>query len=124
MAMLLSEAPFLSEALLGVKAVTALATPANLRLGREIAAAGVELVELSPSRAVAKVTGGQRRTVELVSECGELRWSCSCSKKADLFCKHCVAAALATREKAPQAAHSKSGSGPRAAGNDGAVRPN
>ena len=97
MAMLLSEAPFLSEALLGVKAVTALATPANLRLGREIAAAGVELVELSPSRAVAKVTGGQRRTVTLEAADAGLRFACSCSKRPDLFCKHCVAAAIVIR---------------------------
>jgi len=97
MAMLLSEAPFLSEALLGVKAVTALATPANLRLGREIAAAGVELVELSPSRAVAKVTGGQRRTVTLEAADAGLRFACSCSKRPDLFGKHCVAAAIVIR---------------------------
>jgi|SRR6516225_567478 len=97
MATLLSEAPFLSEALLGVKAVTALATPANLRLGREIAAAGVELVELSPSRAVAKVTGGQRRTVTLEAADAGLRFACSCSKRPDLFGKHCVAAAIVIR---------------------------
>ena len=97
MATLLSEAPFLSEALLGVKAVTALATPANLRLGREIAAAGVELVELSPSRAVAKVTGGQRRTVTLEAADAGLRFACSCSKRPDLFGKHYVAAAIVIR---------------------------
>ena len=97
MAMLLSEAPFLSEALLGVKAVTALATPANLRLGREIAAAGVELVELSPTRAVAKVTGDQRRTVTLEAADAGLRFACSCSKRPDLFGKHCVAAAIVIR---------------------------
>ena len=97
MATLLSEAPFLSEALLGVKAVTALATPANLRLGREIAAAGVELVELSPSRAVAKVSGGQRRTVTLEAAKAGLRFACSCSKRPDLFGKHCVAAAIVIR---------------------------
>jgi len=98
MATLLSEAPFLSEALLGVKAVTVLATPANLQLGREIAAAGgVELVELSPSRAVAKVTGGQRRTVTLEAADAGLRFACSCSKRPDLFGKHCVAAAIVIR---------------------------
>src|SRR6516162_7645283 len=91
-----SVADLVSEAV-----VERLATLSNLRLGREIVAAGgVEFDICEPQRVRAKVTGGQRRTVELVSECGELRWSCSCSKKADLFCKHCVAAALATREKA------------------------
>ena len=74
-----------------------LATPANLRLGREIAAAGVELVELSPSRAVAKVTGGQRRTVTLEAADAGLRFACSCSKRPDLFGKHCVAAAIVIR---------------------------
>ena len=51
--------------LVSAAALEALATPSNLRLGHEIASeGGVELVELGPRRMVAKVTGGQRRTVE------------------------------------------------------------
>jgi uncharacterized Zn finger protein len=80
-------------------AIEVLATPSNLRLGREIAAGGgVEFEELGPLRMRAKVTGGQRRRVELVSDHGKLGWSCSCTKRGDLFCKHCVAAAVAIRE--------------------------
>jgi uncharacterized Zn finger protein len=83
-------------------AIEALATPSNLRLGREIAVSGgVEFQEFGPLRVRAKVRGGQRRSVELVYDRGELRWRCSCTKRAEPFCKHCVAAALATWEKAP-----------------------
>jgi uncharacterized Zn finger protein len=85
-------------------ALRALATPSNLRLGREIAAAGgVELVEAMPLRVVAKVSGGQRRTVELASRGDGLGFTCTCSKKPGLFCKHCVALALVTSERSPPA---------------------
>lgn len=82
-----------------------LATPANLRLGREIAdQGGVALQTATPMRVEAKVGGvaaaGQRRTVELAAEPGGLRWSCACSRRADLFCKHCVAAAMVALQKA------------------------
>ena len=81
-------------------ALQALATPSNLRLGREIAASGgVELLELGPLRVVAKVAGGQRRTVELNAVGGRLTFSCTCTSRADLFCKHCVAAAIVTSRK-------------------------
>jgi len=56
--------------LLRPEALRSLATPSNFRLGEEIAKnGGVELVETSPLRIVAKVQpkGGQRRTVELCS---------------------------------------------------------
>jgi uncharacterized Zn finger protein len=100
--------------------VEKLATRANLRLGREIVASGdVEFLKFSPSRVQAKVTGVQRRSVELLSDHGELRWRCSCSKKLDLFCKHCVAAALATWERAP---HEKSADQPRASEQNSVAR--
>jgi uncharacterized Zn finger protein len=83
-------------------AIETLATRSNLRLGREIVASGgVEFQEFEPLRVWAKVTGGQRRNVELLSDQGELSWRCSCTKRADLICKHCVAAALAAWEMAP-----------------------
>jgi uncharacterized Zn finger protein len=87
-------------ALVGDEALAILARPANLRLGREIVATGgVELVEFEPPRVVAKVTGGQRRTVELEVEGGRLRFRCSCTSRADLFCKHCVAAAIVAKAR-------------------------
>ena len=86
--------------------LTDLATPATLRLGREIAAAGaVELLEFGPLRVRGKVggprTNSQTRTTELLSVGGKLEWSCSCSSDTTLFCKHCVALAVTTRDKAP-----------------------
>ena len=87
--------------LVSAAALEALATPSNLRLGHEIASAGgVELVELGPRRVVAKVTGGQRRTVELEARPTGLCFRCSCTTKPDLFCKHCVAAAVVARAPA------------------------
>ncbi len=76
-----------------------LATPAHLRLGQEIVdQEGVELIRSDPLQVRAKVGGvaaaRQRRTVELVASPAGLAWSCSCSKRKDLFCKHCVATAL------------------------------
>jgi uncharacterized Zn finger protein len=83
--------------------VRRLASPSDLRSGREIAATGgVEFVKRGPLRVVARVTGGQTRTVELVSSASGLEWSCSClGTKKHSFCKHCVAAALETRWRAP-----------------------
>ena len=79
-----------------------LATPANLRLGRAIAAEGsVEILEFGTCRVTAHVSNGQRRSVELNSTPQGLEWRCTCTKRPDLFCKHCVAAAVATWEEAP-----------------------
>jgi uncharacterized Zn finger protein len=80
--------------------ITRLATPANLRLGRKVVEeGGVELVDVGPARITARVggtaTAPQRRTVGLAAEAGTLDWSCSCTRNRALFCKHCVAAALA-----------------------------
>ena len=77
-----------------------LATPSNLRLGREIKdKGGVKLGEFGPLRVTATVGGteatGSRRKVELRSENGELGWTCTCTN-SDLFCKHCAAVALVT----------------------------
>ena len=84
--------------------LSALATPANLRLGRDIAAGGgVELLEFGPLRVRGKVGGptSQTRTTELRAAGGELEWSCTCSRDATLFCKHCVALAITALERAP-----------------------
>ena len=79
-----------------------LATPANLRLGRAIAAeGGVEILDFGTCRVTARVSNGQRRTVELSSTPQGLQWRCTCSRRADLFCKHCVAVAVAAWEEAP-----------------------
>jgi uncharacterized Zn finger protein len=89
--------------LVSPEALEKLATPANRRLGREIAAGGgVEFVEHGPLRVKAKVTGGQRRTVELEARPDGLSFRCSCTTKPDLFCKHCAAAAIAIRDMAPR----------------------
>lgn len=76
-----------------------LATPANVRLGRELAAGGeVEVTTASPGRVEARVGGGrsgtQRRRVVMWSGEHGLSWSCSCTNDAQLFCKHLVAAAV------------------------------
>jgi uncharacterized Zn finger protein len=81
-----------------------LATPANLRLGRRIVdQGGVELAAMGPLRISAKVGGFaaavQRRLVELAHGAAGLKWSCTCTSRRDLFCKHCVATALVVREK-------------------------
>jgi uncharacterized Zn finger protein len=83
--------------------VRRLASPSDLRYGREIAAiGGVEFVKRGQLRVIARVRDSQTRTVELVSAAAGLEWSCSClGSKRHSFCKHCVAAALETRWRAP-----------------------
>ena len=83
--------------------VRRLASPSDLRSGREIAATGgVEFVKHGPLRVIARVKGGQTRTVELLSGASGLEWSCSCAdSRGHSFCKHCVAAALETRWRSP-----------------------
>jgi uncharacterized Zn finger protein len=76
------------------------ATPANLRLGQEIIEQeGVTLIEVAPQQVTAKVGGvpaaDGRRTVTLKVGQSGLQWSCTCTKRGDLFCKHGVATALA-----------------------------
>ena len=57
-----------------------LARPAGLRLGREIVAkGGVVILEISPSRVVARVQppGGQKRTTELFASPTGLKCRCT-----------------------------------------------
>ncbi len=90
--------------LVAEETLKSLAQPANVRLGREIFETGeLEMVEFGPQRVVMKVKpeGGLRRTVELTANGDILTWKCTCMLAHKLFCKHCVAAALVTWEKAP-----------------------
>jgi hypothetical protein len=72
------------------------ARPPNLRLGQKIQdQSGVEFVQFGPLRGSAKVGGvlasAQRWTVELSSGPAGLEWACTCAKRKNLLCKHCVA---------------------------------
>ena len=72
------------------------ATASNVRLGREIAAAGdVEVIESTGSTVVAKVGGGQRRTASFSLTAGRLAWHCTCRRDQPPWCKHLVALAVA-----------------------------
>ncbi|HEX9903774.1 MAG TPA: hypothetical protein VGA77_02305 [Propylenella sp.] len=78
------------------------ATASNLRLGEGIARkGGVQLLEFGPLVVKARVSDGERRTTELRSTPQGLAWQCTCSKRPDLFCKHCVAVAVVAWEEAP-----------------------
>lgn len=80
-----------------------LAIPSNVRLGEQLADQGaVELLEFAPLAVRAKVHGGVTRTVELRSVRGKLAWDCTCTKARKRLCKHAVAVAQVTREKAPK----------------------
>ena len=93
--------------LISPDALEALATPATLRLGREIAAqGGVEMVEFGPLTVRARVgrvpSAETRRTTELSARGTELDWSCTCTRKPDNFCKHCAALAIVAWDKSPR----------------------
>jgi uncharacterized Zn finger protein len=83
--------------------VRRLASPSDLRGGREIAATGgVHLVKRDPLRVIARVTGARTHTVELISTPSGLEWTCTCGDtKERSFCRHCVAAALENRWRSP-----------------------
>jgi hypothetical protein len=92
--------------------VDGLATPANVRYGTAIhQRGGVEFVEVGAYRATAWVGGldgdvrsggGQRRRTRISSSKAGLRWHCTGNPKDhDIFCKHCVALALAVRDHRP-----------------------
>lgn len=83
------------------EAVENLATPSNIRLGRELADGGaVQVFVASADRIQARVGGGQSATQSRlvglwIGERG-LSWSCTCTNDRQLFCKHAVAVALTT----------------------------
>ncbi len=74
-----------------------LSTPSNFHLGTDIFRKGeVELIEMTPLHASARVGGGQRRHVEFSAKSDGLDWKCSCTaRQKHIFCKHCVALAIA-----------------------------
>lgn len=85
-------------ALVTPDALVLLAQPANLRLGRRIVSEGeVELLTVHEDRVVGRVGDEQRRTTTLTIAKGDLHWRCTCTSDTELFCKHCVALALAVR---------------------------
>ena len=96
------------------KGVDAFATPANLRYGKAIhKRGGVEFIENHAYKVTAWVGGldgdtasggGQRRRTRLSSTKAGLSWHCAGNpKNHDIFCKHCVALALAVRARAGRA---------------------
>ena len=96
--------------LISIEIVEKLATPANLRYGKAIhKRGGVELIENTPDKVEAWVGGldgsvaaggSQRRRTQLFSTEQGLQWHCAGNpKNHQIFCKHCVALALALIEK-------------------------
>lgn len=91
--------------LVGPEVVEDVATPANVRLGKALAAdSAVELAATDSDRVDGWVGGGdsatQRRRVALWSDQQVLAWSCTCTNEPNLFCKHLVAAAITLRGNA------------------------
>jgi uncharacterized Zn finger protein len=93
--------------LLGGGNVRRLALPSNFRYGQAIfRRGGVEFMVLSSSKVEGWVGGlggsvdeggGQRRRVELAATRQGLKWHCTGNpRNHQMFCKHCVALALAT----------------------------
>jgi uncharacterized Zn finger protein len=93
------------------------ATPANLRYGRAIQRrGGVEFIERTPRKVVAWVGGlsgsvaeggSQRRRTRLSATAAGVKWHCAGNpKNRQIFCKHCVALALAIKKGARRRASS------------------
>ncbi len=92
------------------KTIHNLALPSNIRYGTHIYKRGaVELIEQSASKVEAWAGGldgsvaeggGSRRRVQLFATAEGLRWHCAGNpKNHQIFCKHCVALALAIVNK-------------------------
>jgi hypothetical protein len=86
--------------------ITTLALPANVRYGTAIYRRGaIAFITLTPASVDAWVGGldgkvaeggGSRRRTQLLSTPDGLTWHCSGNpKRHQIFCKHCVALALA-----------------------------
>lgn len=106
---------------LALEALDDLARPANARLGRELADNGeVELLDVGARQVEARVGGGrsgsQRRRAALHLSEKQLKWTCTCTSDPQLFCKHLMATALATRALAPTQADPDDEPVPRASG--------
>ncbi len=92
--------------LIGQMDIGSMALPSNIRYGTAIYRRGaVEFIEETPLRVEAWAGGldgsmgeggGTRRRVELVATPDGLQWHCTGNpKNHQIFCKHCVAVALA-----------------------------
>ena len=92
--------------LLSLQAIDQMALPSNLRYGRAIyERGGVEFIEVLPSKVEGWVGGlngsvveggSQRRRTQLYVTPTGLGWHCAGNpKNHQIFCKHCVALALA-----------------------------
>jgi len=96
--------------LINADEIERLALPSNLRYGKAIfKRGGVQFIEQSAHMAEAWVGGldgtvaegaGQRRRVRLMATEDGLQWHCTGNPKHhQIFCKHCVALALAIMGK-------------------------
>lgn len=75
------------------------ASPATVRLGRELADGGeVDVERDEPAHVEARVGGGasgsQRRRVTFTAADAGLTWTCTCTRDRSSFCKHVVAVAV------------------------------
>ena len=95
---------------ISLQAIEQMALPSNLRYGRAIHERGaVEFIEFGPSMVEAWVGGlngtvaaggSQRRRTRLFITPKGLGWHCTGNPKThDVFCKHCVALALAILDR-------------------------
>jgi uncharacterized Zn finger protein len=94
------------RSLLSTRMIRELALPSNLRYGTAIyKRGGVEFISRTPDSVTAWVGGlkgsvaeggSQRRRTRLFVRANGVAWQCSGNpKKHQVFCKHCVALALA-----------------------------
>ena len=99
--------------LLNIDIIKQLSIPSNLRYGRAIYERGaIEFIKVEPLSAEAWVGGldgtitegaGSRRRTQLYATKEGLSWHCAGNPKDhDIFCKHCVALALAILDIAQQ----------------------
>ncbi len=76
-------------------------TLSNYKLGLFLAHTGaVKIIKLTSKRVVAKVTGGRKRTTVLETTDEGLAFKCTCLETPNMLCKHLVATAIVTEEKA------------------------
>ena len=96
--------------LIGPDDIERLALPSNSRYGQAIyKRGGVEFIEFTPLKVEGWVGGlngsvaeggSQRRRTQLASTLEGLKWNCTGNpKKHQIFCKHCVALAMAVRDR-------------------------
>lgn len=98
--------------LLNPRAIQQLALPSNLRYGQAIYRRGaVQFIDTSPNHVLGLAGGldgsvaeggGQTRKVWIEVRPDGLAWHCAGNPKdRDIFCKHCVALALAVHARSP-----------------------